>query len=187
MVLCLRLRHKHINSNERGLKFMATLTTNKNFLTTSGFKLSLDRLNYPNLEFFVQSVQHPNVTLPATDINYSRLGNISMPGDQLLYDEVTFMTIVDEDLNGYTEMHDWMKRIVEVNAIPASKRSGAVVPTSCDISLQILNSHNLVAKTIRYQDAVPTNLGDLLMEATVGDTVFVISPMTFAYSNFCVV
>jgi len=160
------------------------LTSNKNFLMTTGFKLIIDRKNYPNLEFFVQSVQHPNVSVMATNVQYSRIGAIALPGDQIIYDEVTFMTIVDENLSGYKEMHEWLKRMIQVNNIPASKRDTGVIPTSADITLQILNSKNNVTASIKYIDAVPNNLGDLLMEATIGDTMYVISPMTFSYSYF---
>ena len=38
---------------------MATLTDNKNYLQPTGFSVSIDRKNYPNLQYFAQSITHP--------------------------------------------------------------------------------------------------------------------------------
>ena len=38
---------------------MAELTTNKNYLQPTGFRVIISRQNYPNLEYFAQGVTHP--------------------------------------------------------------------------------------------------------------------------------
>ena len=45
----------------------AELTSNINYLQPTGFRISIDRKRYPNLEYFCQQVIHPP--------NFSILGN----------------------------------------------------------------------------------------------------------------
>ncbi len=43
------------------------LTTNFNYLQPTGFKLVIDRTNYPNLEYFVQDFTHAGVIMNAAE------------------------------------------------------------------------------------------------------------------------
>ena len=71
-----------------------TLTANKNYLQPTGFRVIIDRENYPNLEFFAQSVDHPDVSMTAPNVAYSRIGNVSLPGDALEYSELNIQFIL---------------------------------------------------------------------------------------------
>ena len=42
---------------------MADLTTNLNYLQPTSYKITIDRENYPNLEYFAQSITHPGMIL----------------------------------------------------------------------------------------------------------------------------
>ena len=82
---------------------MATLTANKNYLQPSGFRVIIDRENYPNLEFFAQSVNHPDVSIAGTNLPFRRIENVNMPGDTISFSELTVSFILDEDMKAYTE------------------------------------------------------------------------------------
>ncbi len=164
---------------------MAELTKNQNFLQPSGYKISIDRANYPNLEFFVQSVQHPSVSVPMTEITYPR-ANVHMPGDKLIYDEVTFDLLLDEDMNAYIEMHNWLKRLVEDKVRGASQRHLQTASTA-DITLTLLSSHNNSTKKFIYRDCVPTNIGGVQMSSNVTDVAFINVPVGFAFTYFDIV
>ena len=160
--------------------------TNINLLQPTAFKLIIDRKNFPNLEFFCQSVAHPAMDIPAADIPYSRIGNIAMAGDKLTFTELECIIIVDENLNAYTEMYNWMQRLVQTPQRSRLDRSltNTAPPTYADITLAILSSHNNVTRKIRYIDCVPTGLGNMMMEATTGDTTQITFPATFRFSYF---
>ena len=49
---------------------MATLTTNKNFLSPVGFQFKVDHTKYPNLEYFVVAATLPGMTLSAAEQPY---------------------------------------------------------------------------------------------------------------------
>lgn len=165
---------------------MATLTTNINYLQPTAFKLVIDRKNYPNLEYFAQTVSHPGIVLTPQELPYKR-ANIYMSGDKLTFDELSATIIVDENLNSYTEMYDWMERLVEQNHRPATVREVAAVPSAADITLSVLTSHNNSNKRFVYVDCVPTSLGNINFEATVGDIQYLTFPVSFRFSYFTIV
>ena len=52
---------------------MAELTSNLNYLQPTGFKVIIDRENYPNLEYFVQSFVHPDISLIPSELPYRKV------------------------------------------------------------------------------------------------------------------
>lgn len=162
---------------------MATLTTNLNYLQPTAFKLTIDRKNYPNLEFFAQTVAHPSVSLAASELPFRRANTYSA-GDKLTFDELSATIIVDEDMNSYIEMYTWMERLVEQNNRPATVRQDTLVPSAADITLSVLTSHNNANKKITYVDCVPTSLGSINFEATVSDVQYLTFPISFRTNYF---
>ena len=164
---------------------MAELTSNQNFLQPTGYKMQVDRDNYPNLEFFVQSVVHPSVSNPSVEVPYRR-STLHAAGDKLVYDEITFEIILDEDMHAYTEMHDWLKRLVE-EQVQGQHRRGIKTPTTADISLTLLSSHNNTTKRFVYRDCLPTTLGSVTMTSNTTDVAFITVPVSFTFSYFDIV
>ena len=159
---------------------------NVNLLQPTAFKLIVDRKNFPNLEFFCQSVAHPAMDLPAADVPYSRIGNIAMAGDKLNFTELECMIIVDENMNAYTEMYNWMQRLVQTPQKSRLDRSltDTTPPTYSDVTLAILSSHNNVTRKIRYIDCVPTSLGDIQFESTASGNEFITFAASFRFNYF---
>jgi len=157
---------------------------NINLLQPTSFKLLIDRKNFPNLEFFCQSVAHPAMDARAAEIPYSRVGALPFAADKLTFTELETIIIVDENLNAYTEMYNWMQRLIQVNERSALNRTDDLPPTVCDITLLMLSSHNNTTRKIKYIDCVPTGLGNMMMEATTGDTTQITFPATFRFSYF---
>jgi hypothetical protein len=158
--------------------------SNLNLLQPSAFKLVVDRKNYPNLEFFAQSVLHPQVAASPVEMPYQRVSGVPFAADKLTYGELTTMVIVDEDLNSYTEMYNWVNRMVEEKEVTATDRRTSKVPTYCDITLLILSSHNNTSRTIKYIDCIPTTVGDMALESTSGDVQYIVFPCSFRFSHF---
>jgi hypothetical protein len=163
---------------------MATLTTNINYIQPTSFKLTIDRKNYPNLEFFLQSLSHPSMTLQPAEVPFRQLRGVPIPGGALDYGELTCNIILDEDMLAYTEMHDWMRRTVETPLKGALDRSDTDISSVSDMTLSILSSSNTVIKQIRYTDAMPTTLGDIAFEATASGTEFIVCPVSFRFTLF---
>lgn len=166
---------------------MATLTENLNYLQPTSFKLVIDRENYPNLEYFAQSVNHPSMTLTPAELPFRKVRQIPLAGGTLDFGEFSANIILDEDMKAYQEMFDWMKRIIETPLKGALDRDGTDIPASADITLSILSSQNNQVKQIRYLEAVPTNLGDIAFESTASGTEFITVPISFRFTEFVLV
>lgn len=169
---------------------MANLTENFNYLQPTSFKLTIDRRNYPNLEFFCQNITHPGMIMSAVELPYQKVSGVPFPGDKLTFNELSCNIILDENLKGYSEMFDWMRRLLDnnLNGVPsrAQRRGNAMVnpPTYADITLSILSSHNNLTKQVRYIDCVPTSLGDIVFESTASGTEFIVFSSSFRFNYF---
>lgn len=158
---------------------------NSTFLQPTGFRILIDRNNYPNLEFFAQSVSHPSISLPAVETGYKNIATLPMPGDKLDYGELSVQALMDENMAAYTEVYRWMERIIEVPQRSDVKLLNNVREDhTADITVSVLSSHNNQIKQIRYIDAHPTLMGDVLFESTVGDVQYITFPVSFRFSYF---
>ena len=164
---------------------MSRVTANKNFLAPSGFKVIIDRKNYGNLEYTVQVATHGSVSLDTSELQFPRT-SVKEPGDVLNYGDVTFEMILEEDLDNYKEIHQWLRRLVQEKPKSVAERE-ASIPNVLDISLMVLSSKNNITNKIIYRDAFPIDLGVISFDSAVDGVNYVTVPVTFAYSYFDIV
>ena len=162
------------------------LTSNFNYLQPTGFKLVIDRKNYPNLEFFCQDFTHAGVIMNTADLGYKKISAIPFIGDKLTYNEMLANIILDEDMKSYIEMHNWMRRNLDTDNVTALDRirNATAVPTVSDITLSILNSSNNTVAQIVYRDSIPTALTDIQFQATSGAESFLTFGASFRFTYF---
>lgn len=156
---------------------------NINILQPNAFRLLIDRKYFPNLEFFAQSVVHPDVAATAAETAFRRT-RVPFAADKLEFGEFVANIILDENLNSYTEMFNWVNRLVDQKEIAALDASKAIPPTECDITVSILSSHNNTVRTIKYIDCVPTGLGSIQLESVSGPDQYITYAASFRYSYF---
>ena len=153
---------------------MAELTTNINYLQPTGFAVSISKDNYPNLQYFAQSVTHPGVSVSDVDIQFSRR-NIPTVGDKILFDELQITFLVDEDMKAYEEMFAWLNRLVNDEYKTAAGTILSGFSSEADITVTVLSSHNNANKQIRYINAFPINVSGVEFTSQSGD----VTPLTF--------
>lgn len=164
---------------------MSTLTNNFNYLQPTSFKLVIDRKNFPNLEFFCQQVTHPGLMIPSAEVPIRRMQSIPFPGESLTINELSVDILLDENMESYTEMYNWVLRNQHTNLdTHTAMQRRDKVPTFADITLSILSSHNNTTMQVRYVDAMPTSLGDILFQSTDGGQTFITFTATFRFSYF---
>ena len=92
--------------------------------------------------------------------------------------------LVDEDMNSYIEMFNWLNTTVQTNY---KQKLGNLdenyIPES-DITISILTSHNNVSKKVKYIDCVPTSVGAFTLQSNVTDAQPLVFPVTFRTSYF---
>lgn len=164
---------------------MSDLTTNINYLQPNNFSISIDRARYGNLQFFAQSVNHPGLAVSAPTLAVPRLANVAMPGDTLNVDELSIDVLVDEDMNSYIEMYNWLNDSIQNNyKTPSNVKVDDTYSPEATITVSILSSHNNVVKRIKYIDCVPTSLGVLTLQSVTSDVTPLSFPVTFRTSYF---
>lgn len=160
--------------------------TTTNFLQPTGFKMVINRKNFPNLQYFCQSFSHPNIGVNAAELAYKRISSVPFAGDKITFGELSVQVILDEEMNSYEEMYNWMERLVETKEKSAGASTmdyNTAPPTYADITLSILNSANNMSREIRYIDCVPTDLSSINFEAVGGDQ-FLTYTVGFRYTYF---
>ena len=100
-----------------------------------------------------------------------------MAPDKIDYSPFEMTFLVDEYLTNYIEIHDWMLGLVKEAEV-------SNVQKTRDLTLQVLTSHNNVAKEIVFVNAYPTNLSSLPFDTTITDTNYLVANVTFNYSYF---
>lgn len=163
---------------------MAELTTNINYLQPTSFKITIDRKNFPNLEFFCQDFTHPGMIMNAVEVPYQKIQSIPFIGDKLTFNELLANIILDEDMQAYNEMYNWMRTNLDNNENSRLEASGVRPPTVSDITLSILSSHNNQTKQVRYIDCMPVALTDIQFQSTAGGTEFITFGASFRFSYF---
>ena len=166
------------------------LTDNINLFQATGFKVAIDRQNYANMQFFVQSIVHPGATNAAAETPFQRVQGVPMPGNSMTYGELSMEVLVDEDFESYTEMYNWMLRLV--NNRQVEKRDDFHggrndQPTYADIHITALTSHNNKNVEFKYIDCVPVSIGDLRFEATNQSVEYYTFNASFRFSYFDII
>jgi len=163
---------------------MANLTQNFNYLQPTSFKITIDRKNFPNLEFFCQSFIHPGMIMNSVEVPFRKITGIPLIGDKLTFNELQANIILDEDMKAYDEMYSWMRRNLDIEFVNPTQRTVEQPPTMSDITLSILSSHNNTTKQVKYVDCIPTALTDIQFESTSGGESFVVFGASFRFSYF---
>lgn len=149
-----------------------SLTDNKNYLTPVGFRLTIDGVDFANVQFFCTSANLPSLSLPEATGNFQRHAQF-FPGDRFAYDPLNIRFLVDEDCKNYLEIFNWMQTAVTTNE-----------PQFKDVTLSILSSHNNVRKQIKFISAFPTSLDGIEFNTQASDIEYMSVNCSLRYSRF---
>ena len=61
----------------------------------------------PTVEFFCQSANIPGISIGSASMP-TGLKDIPIPGEKVSYQDLAISFLVDENLNKYKEIHDWI-------------------------------------------------------------------------------
>ena len=78
---------------------------NRNFLSPIGFKFTLAK--EPKVAFFCNSARIPEITL-GTAVQPSYLKDVDVPGDKLSFGDFSLRFLVDENMENYMAIHNWL-------------------------------------------------------------------------------
>jgi len=169
---------------ESGLSKWDREIKNKNFLSPTGFKFSLEKA--PKVDFFSNSVNIPGINLGVA-VQSTPLKDLMIPGDKLVYNDLTIQFMVDENLENYLEIHDWMRGLGYPESMAEALPFGPVDPVIgafSDGSLLIYNSNFNPISKVTFKDLFPTSLSSVEFDAKSTDINYIMASATFKYTIF---
>lgn len=160
--------------------------TNQSFLSPLGFKLQIKKT--PTLNYFVQKVTIPSVSLGTADVD-TPFTKIPFPGTRLTFGNLQVTFKVDEDMKNYLEIFDWMKSMgfpdnFEQYAGIASKSIQSGDGIFSDITLLTLSSAMNPNMELTFFDCFPVDLSSMDMDSTLPDVDYLTATVTFANRRF---
>ena len=183
---------------------LARQPTEFNYSQSNQFKVHLSL--FPKTEWFVVRANIPSVTLGMA-VQPTRLIDMPVIGDKLTYDQFYFTFIVDEKLQNYMELHDWLINIgfperhtqfqSQTRTDGVTRPVGKTFDTKVagfgkesdrdlysDITMFILSSKNNPVAVIKFFESFPVNLTNIEYSQQETDTTYAECTATFAYSYF---
>lgn len=171
--------------------------TNRNTLSPINFRMVLQKA--PGVTFFLQGFSLPGLTFEG-DINMpTPFVKIPLPGDHLNYSPLTISYMVDEDLNNYFEILNWMidiggprETITPPNpntiyGLNNSINTDPLATTRSDIKIIVLSSSKNPNIEITFFDAFPVALGELAFNTTATSVNYLETSVTFEYIKYSIV
>ena len=166
----------------------------------------------PEVEFTCQTANIPGISL-GSGTQPTSLVDVPIPGDKISYQSLDISFLVDENLNNYKEIHDWLlglgfpqnhTQFADLQATGAdrfpgstassvatgSKRTPAPLAeggTYSDATLTVLNSKNIAKTEIRFHNVYPTQLGGLSYDIKASDVDYLQVSAAFAYMYYEIV
>ena len=182
---------------------IARQPTKLDYSSPTQFKFSINQL--PKVEFFTVAANIPGISLPPATYN-TPFKNIPTIGEKPEYEDLTITFIVDEFLENYISIHEWVtgtgfpkSRTQFSNFRSATSNSptdaksvsvdkvGSATPDKGmygDATLTILSNKNNPLVEVRFEDVFPTALGGLDYTQVATDVEYLNVQVTFQYKIY---
>jgi hypothetical protein len=161
---------------------------NRNFLSPVGFKFTIAK--EPKVAFFCNTARIPEITLPTTT-QPSYLKDIDIPGEKLSYGDLNLRFLVDENLENYMKVHNWLTGLgypetTDQFAQLAKNKLGIFDEKAVfsDGSLHILDSNYQDVAIVKFRDLFPVSLSSLDFDATMTDIQYFTAEVSFKYTIY---
>ena len=167
-----------------------TQISNRNFLSPGGFRFTLAK--YPKIAYYCQSANIPAISV----------GELTQPTPfrpipfegVLSYQTLSLRFLVDEGLENYLIIHNWMRGIGVpekfkerqdmLDANPNNFTPGIGEKEFADGTLTVLNSNFQPSFNIVFRDMFPIALNTLEFDAALSDTEYFNSVVEFNYLDY---
>lgn len=153
-----------------------------NFFTPLEFLVTINRL--PNVEFYTQRAVIPGIS--ANPVQHPTMFNkIYETPDELTYNNFELSFIIDENMNNYLEVFNWMTSITapknfdQFRQLMESKE-GVV----SDISIIVLNSNKNSSIRVNFKNCFPISLSDIDLDTTQTSLEYSKATVTFQYDYY---
>jgi hypothetical protein len=158
--------------------------TNKSFLTNNKYEFIFDRA--PNLTFFTQSVNIPDLTISAVATT-TPFTTIYVPGNIITYEQLIVTFMVDEDMTAWFEIYNWINNVANPETYDKrgtlSLTPGKTNSIKSDAVLLIKTNSNNPNVKFSFKEMFPTSLSGMQLTSTEGQD-FLTTTATFQFAYY---
>lgn len=162
-------------------------------LQPSRYKITIDRI--PDVIYFGTTLTLPGINIGEA-VFPTPFIDMPIPGDKLTYDTITMTFLVDEDLNNWLQMFDWIKGIAfpktfdqfsdMLDAKPAS--SGTRPHKNywdmySDATISVLTNKSNLNLEFDVKDLWPVSLGLVQFDNQTSDETPIICDCSFRFRD----
>ena len=182
--------------------------TQLDYASPTQFKFGINQL--PKVEFFTTQANVPGISL-ADAVFPTPYKDIPVMGDKLTYENLTISFLVDENLENYISLHEWMTGIgfpksrTQFSTFRSSTSNtpiatqglsddigeiGATTPDRGmygDATLTLLTNKNNPIVEVRFRDLYPINLSSLDYSQAETDVEYLTASVEFEYTIYEIV
>ena len=173
------------------------------YASPTQFRFGLQQL--PKVEFFTVGANLPGISVGVATLP-TPFKDIPTMGDKVEYTDLEITFIVDEYLENYKSLHDWMTGIgfptkreefktyrdvtstrPEVGKTPSVDIVGKITPDKSlysDAFLMILSNKNNPILNINFENTFPTELSSLEYTQTATDVEYLTATAIFKYQSY---
>lgn len=183
------------------MSVLSNQPTNPQFLSPVGFNFSIRKL--PNVNYFAQSINLPGVQMGETLIP-SPFVNIPIPGDHMIFGDMSITFKVDENMDNFIELFNWIQYLGFPESFNQSKQiydqPGTTSLTGLrnvqrtqrslgeggvsDATITVLNSASNPNISIELEDCFPVSLSDIQFDVRNQDIDYIEATATFKFKLF---
>ena len=187
---------------------VARQPTKLDYASPTQFKFSINQL--PKVEFFTVSANIPDLSLSDVVIP-TPFKPIPVLGQNLTYGNLSITFIVDEFLENYRELHEWLtgigfpkdrKQFSEFRSNTANRGTASATPVQdvgkvgksvsdsamfSDATLTVLSNKNNPIVEVRFSSMYPVSLGALEFSQQASDVEYMTVQADFTYQLYEIV
>ena len=152
--------------------------TNLNQLNVISFETNFLRI--PGVNYFCQRVSIPGITLSTTNLS-TPYANIPIEGDILEFEDLTIGFIVDEDMQNYLEIYNWLQSLGFPEKFPQYDNETLKIKSDMNILLHTNKSNPNYS--IVFKDVFPVSLGAIAFDTNATTLDPIVIDAVFKYSG----
>ena len=184
---------------------LARQPTELDYADPTKFKFSITKL--PKVEFFTTAANLPGINL-GESIFPTPFKQVPVMGDDLTFDNLEITFLVDEKLENYRELHQWLvgigfpKSRTQFSSFKKEESSTFPTPTGVtgdsrntgtpsgvqamfgDATLTIMTAKNNPVMEVRFSDLYPVALSGLSFNQQETDVTYLTATATFTYKLY---
>ena len=152
--------------------------TNLNQLNVVSFETNFLRM--PGVNYFCQRVSIPGINLSNTILS-TPYANIPIEGDVLEFEDLTIGFIVDEDMQNYLELYNWLQSLGFPDKF--SQYDNETSSIKSDVNILIQTNKSNPNYSIVFKDVFPVSLGTIAFDTNATALDPIVIDAGFKYSG----